>query len=99
MSEKRLSFSGQEFSLDRWGDSIYLTDAKDYTCTEIREFMPAEHEPQNAEYMLITSGIQPMLTREELNQFALKILTLTGYLPINDEQKQEPASSANDTSH
>ncbi|MBO0467907.1 hypothetical protein JZO73_10230 [Enterococcus plantarum] len=89
MSKKRLTFSGQEFSLDRWGDSIYLTDAKNYTCTEIREFIPDEHEPQNAEYMLITHGVQPMLTKEELNQFALKILTLTGYLTITDEECDE----------
>ncbi|MEG2937129.1 MAG: hypothetical protein RR812_01850 [Vagococcus sp.] len=85
MSERRLTFSGQEFSLDRWGDSIYLTDAEDCTCTEIREFKPNEHESQNAEYMLITRAVQPMLTREELNQFALKILTLTGYLSVKEE--------------
>lgn len=77
---KRLSFSGQEFSLDRWGDSIYLRGTDNQNCTEIREFMPSEYEPQNAEYMLISGSIQPMLTKEELNQFALKILTLTGFL-------------------
>ncbi|MFD1901295.1 hypothetical protein [Enterococcus termitis] len=78
--EKRLTYTGLEFSLDRWGDSIFLSDAEGCTCTEIREFIPNEHEPKDAEYMLLTMGIQPMLTKEELNHFALKILTLTGFL-------------------
>lgn len=85
MSEKRLTYTGLEFSLNRWGDSIFLLDAEGFTCTEIREFIPNEHEPSEAEYMLLTLGIQPMLTKEELNRFALKILTFTGYLSEKEE--------------
>lgn len=77
---ERLTYSGKTFSLGKWGDSIYLKEAKSgLYCTEIREFIPQKHEAQNAEYMMICHGLQPELTRDDLNEFALKILSLTGY--------------------
>lgn len=95
---KRLTYSGNEFSLGRWGDSIWLKEAREEKfCTEIREFIPNPEnscEAKNAEYMMICHGLQPELTRDELNQFALKILTLTGFI-----QKQEPTSLADEVSH
>lgn len=77
---ERLTHSGKPFSLGKWGDSIYLKEAKEgLVCTEIREFIPQTHEAQNAEYMMFCHGLQPELTRDELNEFALKILSFTGY--------------------
>ncbi|KAJ82266.1 hypothetical protein [Enterococcus faecalis] len=89
MSERK-TFSGEEFSLNRWGDKIFLREArKGEICTEIREFIPDKEsscEAQNAEYMLISHGLQPELTKKELNEFALKILILTGFLEISKER-------------
>lgn len=36
--------------------------------------------------MLISHGLQPELTKKELNEFALKILILTGFLEISKER-------------
>ncbi|ETU56342.1 hypothetical protein P024_02003 [Enterococcus faecalis EnGen0424] len=38
---ERKTFSGDKFRLNRWGDAIYLREArKGEICTEIREFIP-----------------------------------------------------------
>ncbi|HBI2077582.1 hypothetical protein [Enterococcus faecalis] len=38
---ERKTFSGEKFRLNRWGDAIYLREArKGEICTEIREFIP-----------------------------------------------------------
>ncbi|MGM0288737.1 hypothetical protein [Enterococcus sp. AZ029] len=90
---ERKTFSGEKFSLNRWGDAISLREArKGKICTEIREFIPDKKNPyeaQNAEYMLISHGLQPELTKKELNEFALKILTLTGFLETNKTMGME----------
>ncbi len=39
--------------------------------------------------MLISHGLQPELTKKELNEFALKILTLTGFLETNKTMDME----------
>jgi hypothetical protein len=78
--KERLTYSGEPFTLGKWGDSIYLKEARNGKyCTEIREFIPQKHEAQDAEYMMFCHGLQPELTRDELNEFALKILSFTGY--------------------
>lgn len=39
--------------------------------------------------MLISHDLQPELTKKELNDFALKILTLTGFLETNKTMGME----------
>lgn len=92
MKKTRKTFKGEEFIFDRWGDSIWLKEAKNgELCIEIREYIPdpkRSFESQNAEYMLFAHGLQPELTREELHDFAIKILVFTGYLKEEAENDE-----------
>ncbi|MBL1226493.1 hypothetical protein [Enterococcus sp. BWR-S5] len=88
---RKTRFTEKDFSLGRWGDSVWLREAREEKfCTEIREFIPSPENPceaQNAEYMMICHGLQPELTREELVKFAVDILYLTGSFPLKREVK------------
>lgn len=53
MSERK-TFSGEEFSLNRWGDKIFLREArKGEICTEIREFIPDKESSCEAQKIYV----------------------------------------------